>query len=119
MKLLKWLNGKQVQVRHGLEQSIEQLAQESEEFRKQVGQFLDRLISHYVFDNGNLVVAHAGLKEEMQGRGSGAVRDFCLYGETTGETDELACLCDRTGRQNIREGQSLYTGTHRYRMRNG
>ena len=89
MKLLKWLNGKQVQVRHGLEQSIEQLAQESEEFRKQVGQFLDRLISHYVFDNGNLVVAHAGLKEEMQGRGSGAVRDFCLYGETTGETDEF------------------------------
>ncbi|MFI4883154.1 MAG: polynucleotide kinase-phosphatase, partial [Phycisphaerales bacterium JB064] len=37
---------------------------------------------------GKLVVAHAGLKEEMQGRGSGAVREFCLYGETTGETDE-------------------------------
>jgi hypothetical protein len=25
----------------------------------------------------------------MQGRGSGAVRSFCLYGETTGETDEF------------------------------
>ena len=25
----------------------------------------------------------------MQGRGSGKVRDFALYGETTGETDEL------------------------------
>src|SRR6201989_1753182 len=29
------------------------------------------------------------MKEEMQGRGSGKVRDFALYGETTGETDEF------------------------------
>jgi len=35
------------------------------------------------------MVAHAGLREEMQGRGSGAVREFCLFGETTGETDEF------------------------------
>lgn len=46
------------------------------------------MVSHYVFDSGKLVVAHAGLKEEMQGRGSGKVREFALYGETTGETDE-------------------------------
>src|SRR6185312_10743394 len=44
--------------------------------------------SHYVFDQGKLVVAHAGLREEMHGRGSGAVRSFAMYGETTGETDE-------------------------------
>ena len=36
----------------------------------------------------NLVVAHAGLPENMQGRASGAVRAFALYGDTTGETDE-------------------------------
>jgi protein phosphatase len=29
------------------------------------------------------------MKEEMQGRGSARVRDFALYGETTGETDEF------------------------------
>jgi protein phosphatase len=29
------------------------------------------------------------MKAEMQGRGSGKVRDFALYGETTGETDEF------------------------------
>jgi polynucleotide kinase-phosphatase len=29
------------------------------------------------------------MKEEMQGRGSAKVRDFALYGETTGETDEF------------------------------
>ncbi len=42
-----------------------------------------------MLDDGKLVVAHAGMKEEMQGRGSGKVRDFALYGETTGETDEF------------------------------
>ena len=52
-------------------------------------EFLDGLVSHYVFDDGRLVVAHAGMKEEMQGRGSAKVRDFALFGETTGETDEF------------------------------
>ena len=42
-----------------------------------------------VVDDGRLVVAHAGMKEEMQGRASGAVRAFALFGETTGETDEF------------------------------
>jgi protein phosphatase len=58
-------------------------------FRDKVAGFLDDLVSHYVLDDGRVVVAHAGMKEEMQGRGSGKVRDFALYGETTGETDEF------------------------------
>jgi polynucleotide kinase-phosphatase len=89
VKLLKWLNGKNVQLNHGLQQTVEQLLSEPEEFRQAVKSFIDGLISHYVFDKGHLVVAHAGLREDMQGRGSGAVREFCLYGETTGETDEF------------------------------
>lgn len=89
IKLMRWLSGKNVQAKHGLQESIDQLSPETQEFRDQVKKFLDSLISHYVFDNGKLVVAHAGLKESMQGRGSGAVREFCLYGETTGEIDEF------------------------------
>lgn len=89
IKLLKWLNGKDVQRRHGLQESVDQLEKETPLFREQVKKFIEGLISHYVFDDGKLVVAHAGLKAEMQGRGSGAVREFCLYGETTGETDEF------------------------------
>ncbi|HEX5153220.1 MAG TPA: polynucleotide kinase-phosphatase [Parafilimonas sp.] len=89
LKLQKFLHGKDVQVRHGLEITVKQLETESAEFKKAVEQFLYGLISHYVFDNGKLAVAHAGIKEEMQGRGSAAVRAFCLYGETTGETDEF------------------------------
>jgi polynucleotide kinase-phosphatase len=89
IKLLRYLNGKNVSHTHGLAETIAQLAAETPAFKEQVRLFLDGLTSHYVLDGGRLVVAHAGLTEEMQGRGSGAVRNFALFGETTGETDEF------------------------------
>lgn len=89
MKLVKALKGKNVQVTHGLAESLAQLSNETPEFKQAVRQFLDGLVSHYVLDEGKLVVAHAGMKAEMQGRASGAVREFALFGETTGETDEF------------------------------
>lgn len=88
-KLSRKLRGRDVKVSHGLAESLSQLDATSDEFRREAADFLDDLVSHYVFDGGKLVVAHAGLKEEMHGRGSGAVRSFCMYGETTGETDEF------------------------------
>lgn len=89
VKLVKALKGRDVQLTHGLAESMHQLREQPDEFPASAAKFLDGLISHYVFDDGKLVVAHAGLKESMQGRGSGKVRDFALYGETTGETDEF------------------------------
>jgi protein phosphatase len=88
VKLLKALRGKNVNRSHGLDASMEQLDAETPEFRAAAERFIDGLISHYVFDGGNLVVAHAGLIERYHGRASGRVREFCLYGQTTGETDE-------------------------------
>ena len=88
MKLLRKLRGGKVNVSHGMAQTLEQLEKEPPEFHQRVAKFIDDLVSHYVLDDGRLVVAHAGLKESMQGRGSGRVRTFALYGETTGETDE-------------------------------
>jgi protein phosphatase len=89
IKLLRKLRGKDVQITHGLAETLAQLAQEPPEFTAAVRKFLDDLVSHYVLDGGHLVVAHAGLKAEMQGRGSGKVREFALFGETTGENDEF------------------------------
>ncbi len=88
-KLLRKLNGRDVQITHGLAESLAQLDAQPAEFKPQVAKWLDGLVSHYVLDDGKLVVAHAGLREEMHGRGSGAVREFAMYGETTGETDEF------------------------------
>jgi protein phosphatase len=87
-KLTRALRGRNVQITHGLAQSLAQLAGETGEFRADAERFLDGLISHYVLDGGRLVVAHAGLTERYHGRASGRVREFCLYGQTTGETDE-------------------------------
>lgn len=87
-KLVRALAGRDVSMAHGRAESLAQLAAEPEEFRKDAREFMYGLVSHYRLDGGGLVVAHAGLKEEFHGRSSGRVREFCLYGDTTGETDE-------------------------------
>jgi len=89
VKLVRALRGRNVKPTHGSAESLAQLETESTEFKTQVAEFLDSLVSHYVLDHGKLVVAHAGMKAELQGRASGRVREFALYGETTGETDEF------------------------------
>ncbi len=88
IKLLKKLRGKKVRITHGLAETLEQLEPLSQDYKDSAAVFIEKLVSHLVLDGGNLVVAHAGLKEAYQGRSSGKVREFCLYGETTGETDE-------------------------------
>jgi protein phosphatase len=88
-KLRKKLAGREVKVSHGLARTLEELDASSAVFRERVKAFIDGLASHYVLADGKLVVAHAGIRQEMQGRSSRAVRDFALYGETRGETDEF------------------------------
>jgi protein phosphatase len=87
-KFVRAMRGRKVQITHGLAESLSQFEAETPEFRDAAVRFLDGLVSHYVLDGGLLVVAHAGIIERYQGRASGRVRQFCLYGQTTGETDE-------------------------------
>ena len=89
VKLLRKLRGKDVQITHGLAETLQQLEPQPAEFVRRVEQFIDKLVGHYVLDEGRLVVAHAGMKERFIGRASMRVREFALYGETTGETDEF------------------------------
>jgi protein phosphatase len=93
IKFMRKLRGWDLKIVHGLAESLAEIEAIPEALRTKISwavhDFIDGLVSHYVLDDGRLVVAHAGLKAEMQGRGSGAVREFCLYGETTGETDEF------------------------------
>ena len=89
IRLMKSLFGKEMTLTWGLGESLEQLAKEPLDFKPAMAKFINSLVSHYVFDDGNLVVAHAGLPEAMQGRGSSKVRDVAVHGEKTGETDEF------------------------------
>lgn len=89
VKLLRWLNGKNVKLTHGIDRTITQIDAEPPSFKPRVRAFIDGLVSHAWLEGGRLAVAHAGIKEDMIGRASGTVREFCLYGETSGETDEF------------------------------
>lgn len=88
-KLARWLSGRAVTIAHGLEKTVAEFDGVSDAFRKAAHAFLDGLRSHFWLADGKLVIAHAGLKEEMHGRGSGEVRSFAMFGETTGEVDDF------------------------------
>jgi protein phosphatase len=93
IKLSRKLAGRNVQITHGLADSLAQIdalpAEERAQWTRDYRAFVDGLVSHLILDGGALVVAHAGMKQAYQGRASGRVRDFALFGETTGETDEF------------------------------
>jgi len=88
-KLIRKLKGKPVNLTHGLAESVEQLDKFPTAFHMQILDFYKKLIDHYLLDGGKLVVAHAGMNEELQGRVLGKVRAFALYGQPTGEIDEF------------------------------
>ncbi len=89
IKLMRKLRGRNVQVAHGLAETLEQFSSQPSDYGGHVADFIDSVVGHYVLDGGKLVVAHAGMKERYIGRASRRVREFALYGETTGETDEF------------------------------
>jgi protein phosphatase len=87
-ELLKVLNGRTVKMTQGVTRTLEQLAAEPRGFCAQAERFLVGLTSYSIVDRARLVIAHAGLKQEMQGRPSAAAHAFALRGETTGKKDE-------------------------------
>jgi len=87
-KLVRALLGAHVRVAHGLGQSLDQLEEQPAEFRERAVSFMAGLPTQLVLDEGRLVVAHAGLREDLHGIDSGRARSFALYGDTTGRSDE-------------------------------
>lgn len=86
-KFGRWLSGANVKLSHGLQQSIDQMDGESPAFKAAARNFVSHLPPYLWLDGGKLVVAHAGIRDDMIGRSDGKVRAFALYGDTTGETD--------------------------------
>lgn len=92
-KFSRWLEGRKVKVRYGLEQTVREFEalpdDEQEELRPALIDFFWSRSSHLILDEGRLVVAHAGLKEKLHGQDGSKVWAFCLYGDTDGgERDE-------------------------------
>lgn len=111
MKLMRYLEGRKATTNHGLDATLAELAGEKREFIESLKDFLRKGISHYILDEGRLVVAHAGLPERLQGRASGRVRAFCLYGDVNGETDEFGLPVRRDWTKEYR-GKALVAYGH-------
>jgi protein phosphatase len=86
-KLKRWLEGRDVKISHGLESTVLQFQTQPTGFAQDIQAFLGSLPTHIVFDGGQLVVAHAGLREDLHNTSSGKERSFAMYGDTTGERD--------------------------------
>lgn len=88
-KLRGYLQGRNVQVKYGLEKTVEELQQlspgEREIFSSEFLSFYHSAAPYLILDNGNLVVSHAGIKHTMIGRLDKRIESFCLYGDPTGE----------------------------------
>ncbi len=91
-KLLRWLEGRNVQVGQGLQTTVAEIEAldeaERPAFTNELRGFVNTLPSHLILDGGRLVVAHAGLPQNYHGRTSKKVRSFALYGQVSGERDE-------------------------------
>lgn len=87
LELVRAIRGRVTEVSRGMARTLEQLAAEPREFRAEVARFLRGLPGHLLLDAGRLVIAHAGLKEELQGRATDEARTFAMHGELTGERD--------------------------------
>jgi len=98
-KIARWLDGRDVSMNHGDEKVIDEfLTFETEngvektlQTKHEIKEFLLQAPSHYVFTkNGvpTLICAHAGIRDDMIGKESEAVSDFCRFGDTDGNDDK-------------------------------
>lgn len=87
-KLMRYLKGNPVRTINGLETTVKEFEKTDSAYREKVLKFLEGLPYYLLLDQGRLVVSHAGIREEMIGKESSAIRRFCLYGDITGKTLE-------------------------------
>ncbi len=91
LKLYKWLKGKKVKISYGMQKTVSQILSLDEEkresFRRQYISYYDSL-PLYLIINDSAVIVHAGIKDEMIGKTGEEVKDFVIYGQTTGRFTE-------------------------------
>jgi protein phosphatase len=89
-KLYRYFLGRKVQITHGLETTVAEYEALSSKERNGVKNRFIQLYEgsplYHVLDNGNIVIAHAGIREDYIGRNDKKVQTFVLYGDITGET---------------------------------
>jgi protein phosphatase len=88
-KLYRYFLGNKVQTTHGLETTVAEYAaltkKEQQKVRHQFMELYEKAPLYLTLDNGQLIIAHAGIKETYIGQTNAKVKTFVLYGDITGE----------------------------------
>lgn len=91
-KLYRYFLGRNVQVKHGLETTVDEYmtlsSKEQDDIRNKFLQLYKQSPLYHLLDDGNLIVCHAGMKEEFIGRRDNEVKTFVLYGDISGKKHE-------------------------------
>lgn len=88
-KLYRYFLGNKVQISHGLETTVAEYealkSGQQKEIRNKFIDLYENAPLHQVLDNGKLVIAHAGIREDYIGKSHSGVKTFVLYGDISGE----------------------------------
>lgn len=90
-KLYRYLLGNKVQTTHGLETTVSEYMSMNPEmkndFRERFLRLYESAPLYHVLDQGRLVIAHAGIREDYIGTNNSKVKTFVLYGDITGQSN--------------------------------
>lgn len=90
-KLYRYFLGNRVQEKHGLETTVAEWKNLNESQQKNVQKtfmiLYEKAPLYLHFEDRNLIVAHAGIKEHLIGQRDKRTKSFVLYGDVTGQTD--------------------------------
>lgn len=88
-KLYRYFSGNKVQVTHGLETTVAEFKaltrNEQKRMKAMFMELYEKSPLYLILDEGNLVISHAGIREEDIGKAPSKVKTFVLYGDITGE----------------------------------
>jgi len=90
-KLYRFFLGRNVQIAHGLETTVAEYEAlspaEQEAIKKKFITLYEQAPLYARLDDGNLIIAHAGIRQDYIGKHDKKVQTFVLYGDITGETN--------------------------------
>ncbi|MGD7045299.1 bis(5'-nucleosyl)-tetraphosphatase PrpE [Jeotgalibacillus proteolyticus] len=124
-KLYRYLKGNNVKIIHGLETTAAEIndlpPQEKRLITAQFKELYEGSPLYHVLDNGRLVIAHAGIKQDDIGKINKRIESFVFYGDVTGETTEKGLPVRRDWAKEY-EGNALivygHTPVHEARFKN-
>jgi protein phosphatase len=90
-KLYRYFLGRNVQVTHGLETTVAEYQalhkKEQNKVRENFISLYEKSPLYHQLDQGNLIIAHAGIRQDYIGKSDKKVKTFVLYGDITGNAN--------------------------------